>query len=190
MSLGICLWQFFLPSNSPRTIVRHFPYLETCLLWISLNFSIRLLRGTIHRSDVLGSRKQKKVGRYVPFSLFCMSLSSCTFSKDYFCGSYNFENPHTHTEYVPFSNPYTGLQVVKTDQLYQVQKRFGMYRFHIMDPIRFETDLRVTIQALGWREGGRYLSLQDDISSVAFWYQDLPCAPFPKLPDKDYLEII
>lgn len=65
-----------------------------------------------------------------------------------------------------------------------------MYRFHIMDPIRFETDLRVTIQALGWREGGRYLPLQDDISSVAFWYQDLPCAPFPKLPDKDYLEII
>lgn len=113
-----------------------------------------------------------------------------TGTEDYFCGSYNFENPHTHTEYVPFSTPYTGLQVVKTDQLYQVQKRFGMYRFHIMDPIRFETDLRVTIQALRWREGGRYLPLQDDISSVAFWYQDLPCAPFPKLPDKDYLEII
>lgn len=113
-----------------------------------------------------------------------------TGTEDYFCGSYNFENPHTHTEYVPFSTPYTGLQVVKTDQLYQVQKRFGMYRFHIMDPIRFETDLRVTIQALGWREGGRYLPLQDDISSVAFWYQDLPCAPFPKLLDKDYLEII
>ena len=25
---------------------------------------------------------------------------------------------------------------------------------HIMDPIRFEQDLRVTIQALGWRKGG------------------------------------
>lgn len=110
--------------------------------------------------------------------------------EDYFCGSYNFENPQTHDGYVPFSTPYTGLQVVNTDKLYQVQKRFGLYRFHIMDLIRFEKDLKVTIQALGWREGGRYLPLQDDISSVAFWYQDLPCAPFPKLPDKDYLEII
>lgn len=113
-----------------------------------------------------------------------------TGTEDYFCGAYNFEDPHTHAGYVPFSTPYTGLQVVRTDQLYQVQKRFGMYRFHILDPIRFETDLKVTIQALGWREAGRYLPLQDDISSVAFWYQDLPCAPFPELPDKDYLEII
>jgi hypothetical protein len=32
-----------------------------------------------------------------------------------------------------------------------------MYRWHITDPIRFEQDLRVTIQALGWRSGGRYL---------------------------------
>ena len=29
-----------------------------------------------------------------------------------------------------------------------------MYRWHIMDPIRFGSDLRVTIQALGWRSGG------------------------------------
>ncbi len=79
-----------------------------------------------------------------------------TGTEDYFCGSYNFENPQTHDGYVPFSTPYTGLQVVNTDKLYQVQKRFGLYRFHIMDPIRFEKDLKVTIQALGWREGGRY----------------------------------
>ena len=48
----------------------------------------------------------------------------------------------------------------------------------------------MTIQALGWRSGGRYLPMQDDISSVAYWYQQEPHAPFPKLPDKDYLEII
>jgi len=58
-----------------------------------------------------------------------------------------------------------------------------------MDPIRFERDLRVTIQALGWRSGWRYLPLQDDISSTAFWYQTEPHTPFPKLPDKDYLEV-
>ena len=65
-----------------------------------------------------------------------------------------------------------------------------MYRWHIMDPIRFETDLRVTIQALGWRSYGRYLPLQDDIASVAFWYQAEPHAPFPIFPDRDTLEVI
>ena len=59
-----------------------------------------------------------------------------------------------------------------------------------MDPIRFEKALKVTIQALGWRSGGRYLPLQDDIASVAFWYQTLPTVPFPALPDKDGLEVI
>lgn len=113
-----------------------------------------------------------------------------TGTEDYFCGSYDFEDPVSHSRYLPFSTPYTGLQVVHTDELYQSQRRFGMYRFHILDPIRFETDLRVTIQALGWREGRRYLPLQDDIASVAFWYQTMPGKEFPKLPDKDYLEII
>ena len=39
-------------------------------------------------------------------------------------------------------------------------------------------------------EGRRYLPLQDDISSVAYWYQTQPHAPHPKLPDVDYLEVI
>lgn len=65
-----------------------------------------------------------------------------------------------------------------------------MYRWHITDPIRFEKDLKVTIQALGWRDGGRYLPLQDDISSVAFWYQDQPVESMPELLDQDALEII
>jgi hypothetical protein len=113
-----------------------------------------------------------------------------TGTEDYFCGSYNFEDPISHDKYAGFSGPYTGLQVVRCDALYQSQRRFGLYRFHITDPIRFEEDARVTIQALGWREGGRYLPLRDDIASVAFWYQTLPTAPFPKLPDKDYLEVV
>jgi hypothetical protein len=65
-----------------------------------------------------------------------------------------------------------------------------MYRWHIADPIRFQEDIRVTIQALGWRSGGRYLALQDDIASVAYWYQALPTASFPILPGRDQLEII
>jgi hypothetical protein len=34
------------------------------------------------------------------------------------------------------------------------------------------------------------LQLQDDIASVAFWYQQLPSAPFEPLPNADALEII
>ena len=65
-----------------------------------------------------------------------------------------------------------------------------MYRWHLTDPIRFEEKLRVTIQALGWRSNFRYLPLQDDIASVAFWYQDKPAKNMPKLPDRDFLEVI
>ncbi len=113
-----------------------------------------------------------------------------TGTEDYFCGSYNFEDPVTHDRYVPFTTPYSGLhQVITPDALYQSQFRFGMYRWHIQDPVRFQSGLRVTIQALGWREGGRYLPLRDDLASVAYWYQTLPTAPFPTLPDKDSLEV-
>ncbi len=111
-----------------------------------------------------------------------------TGTEDYFNGSYDFENPERH-QYEEFTTPYSGLvQVLKPDGLYQSQQRFGLYRWHIPDPIRFGSDLRVTIQALGWRGGGRYLPLTDDISSVAFWYQTEPHAAFPKLPSKDELE--
>jgi hypothetical protein len=115
-----------------------------------------------------------------------------TGTEDYFCGSYNFDPGEQHNSgYVEFTTPYAGLpQVIRPDGNYRSQTRFGMYRWHIGDPIRFEQDLRVTIQALGWRQGGRYLPLQDDIASVAYWYQTLPAAPFPALPDRDYLEII
>jgi hypothetical protein len=113
-----------------------------------------------------------------------------TGTEDYFCGSYNFENQETR-QYQVFTTPYSGLhQVIRPDGVYSSQTRFGMYRWHITDPIRFNSDLKVTIQALGWRSGARYLPLQDDIASVAFWYQTLPTAKFPALPDRDYLEVI
>lgn len=113
-----------------------------------------------------------------------------TGTEDYFCGSYNFENKATR-QYQEFTTPYAGMpQVIRPDGLYNSQTRFGLYRWHIPDPIRFESDLRVTIQALGFRSDRRYLPLQDDIASVAYWYQSLPSAPFPALPDKDVLEII
>jgi len=110
-----------------------------------------------------------------------------TGTEDYFCGSYDFER---EGKYIEFCTPYTGLpQVIKPDGTYQSQQRFGLYRWHIPDPIRFEKDLKVTIQALGWMSGGRYQPLRDDIASVAFWYQTEPHKKFPALPSKDDLEI-
>ncbi len=113
-----------------------------------------------------------------------------TGTEDYFCGAYNFD-PNSDGNYREFCTPYAGLaKVCRSEGTYKACQRFSMYRWHICDPIYFKEDIKVTIQALGWRSGGRYLPLQDDISSVSFWYQDSICDSFPKLPDADYLEII
>src|SRR3954467_1141371 len=101
-----------------------------------------------------------------------------TGTEDYFGGAWNFDVPGQG--YTPFSTPFMGLpQVLRPDGLYRSQQRFGMYRWHVMDPIRFEADLRVTIQALGWRAGRRYLPLQDDIASTAFYYLDATSSDRP-----------
>jgi hypothetical protein len=121
--------------------------------------------------------------------LFCQAICG-TGTEDYFCGSYNFENPETK-QYQPFTTPHAGMpQVLRPDGVYQSQMRFGLYRWHCQGPVRFQQDIRITIQALGWRSGWRYLPLHDDIASVAFWYQILPSQPFPQLPSRDDLEII
>ncbi len=63
-----------------------------------------------------------------------------------------------------------------------------LYRWHIPDPVRFAKDLKVTIQALGFPSKGKFVPLDDDISSTAFWYQKEPHAKFPamlKLTDRD-----
>jgi hypothetical protein len=112
-----------------------------------------------------------------------------TGTEDYFLGSYDFEDPVSH-QYDTFTTPYSGLaQVIKPDGLYVTQERFGLYRWHIQDPIRFDKDLKVTIEDLGWRNGGRYLQQHSDISTVSFWYQTEPHNPFPKFPTKDELEV-
>lgn len=120
----------------------------------------------------------------------CFPTICGTGTEDYFCGSYNFENKTTK-QYEEYTTAYAGVpHIVRPDGVYQSQMRFSMYRWHLPDPIRFQKRLAVTIQALGWRSRQRYLPLQDDISSVAYWYQTLPSAPFPTLASPDELEII
>ena len=103
-----------------------------------------------------------------------------TGTEDYFGGAWGFG--------ANFSAPFLGYPRGECDG--RAGNRHALYRFHIMDPIRFESDFRATMQAIGWRGEGRYLPLQDDLSSVAYWYQTLPTAPFPEFPGRDECEVI
>ncbi len=96
-----------------------------------------------------------------------------TGTEDYFCGSYGFAEPYT-TAYAG-----TTLPANENDS---PPNFWSLYRWHIQDPICYDRELRVTIQALGWGKDGKYLKLSDDIASVAYWYQAEPHAPFPVLP--------
>lgn len=111
-----------------------------------------------------------------------------TGEEDYFCGSYGYNDREEKGKdlYDDFSSLYTGFYRSPGKDM---QRHFGQYRWHINDPIRFEKDLRVTIQSLGWQSEGRYLPLQDDLASVAYWYQVEPHNDFPALPAKDALII-
>lgn len=117
-----------------------------------------------------------------------------TGEEDYFCGSYGYngsrdENGIPHFE--EFNSPYTGFYYFLDDPEVSYQMKIGQYRWHILDPVRFKTGLKVTIQSLGWQSdgSGKYQHLQDDLASVAYWYQQEPHNPFPDLPSKDRLII-
>ncbi|MDO5661436.1 MAG: DUF2961 domain-containing protein [Brachybacterium sp.] len=112
-----------------------------------------------------------------------------TGTEDYFGGAWNFDVPGRG--YTEFSTPYLGMpQVIRPDGLYDSQQRFGMYRWHLADPIAFTSALTtVDIQALGWRSGRRYLPLRDDISSTAVFYLDRPATTRPPAPTFDSMEI-
>lgn len=88
-----------------------------------------------------------------------------TGSEDYFCGAWCYG--------AAFSNLYLGCPLRgehKTNALWNV------YRYHVEDPISFSKSLKATI------EHGHDNDRNDDFSSVAFWYQTEPHAPFPVLP--------
>lgn len=115
-----------------------------------------------------------------------------TGTEDYFCGAYCFSADlgNGKSGYKEYTTPYAGFHVFRPNGEGKSQTRFGMYRWHITDPIRFEKDLKVTIQALGWHSDRRYKTLTDDIASVAFWYQEEPHHKYPELPSRDELEVI
>ncbi|MEN8203784.1 MAG: glycoside hydrolase family 172 protein [Bacteroidota bacterium] len=115
-----------------------------------------------------------------------------TGEEDYFCGSYCYDHyldEEGVRQYVEFTSPYAGFYYFKDNPEISYETKIGQYRWHIKDPVRFESDLKVTIQSLGWTDEGRYKPLQDDMASVAYWYQQEPHNPFPDLPPKEKLMI-
>jgi len=100
-----------------------------------------------------------------------------TGTEDYFGADWGF--PAT------YSTPYVGnvlAQKNKASGVYEAGMGWSLYRWHVLDPINFHQDLKVTIQDLGWWPNGKYQPLDDDFASTAFWYQKEPHAPFPKFP--------
>ncbi len=116
-----------------------------------------------------------------------------TGEEDYFCGSYGYaerEGEDGYEIFTPFSTPYTGFHYFRDlEKRNNYRTMIGQYRWHIMDPVRFKKDLKITLQSLGWKDGGLYKHLEDDISSVAYWYQSEPHGKFPVLPEFGKLEI-
>jgi len=75
-----------------------------------------------------------------------------------------------------FCTPYHGLTLYSGTPDWPWKGKNSMYRFHIEDPIYFETSIRVTI------EHGHANNLSHDYSSTAYWYQTEPHKPQRPLP--------
>lgn len=95
-----------------------------------------------------------------------------TGTEDYFLASFGFP--------AVYSTAYSG-SVLPANENAAPPQKWSVYRWHIQDPVNFEKDLKVTIQALGWAPKYRLLK-KDMIATVAYWYQAEPHASFPKFP--------
>jgi len=104
-----------------------------------------------------------------------------TGTEDYFTGAWGFDGPPGKPEQA-FTGPFAGQPLCRLEP--NEVPRHGLYRWHVLDPVRFSRDLAVTIQALGWWPDGTFQPLQDDIASVGYWYQAEPHAAFPALPPR------
>jgi hypothetical protein len=107
---------------------------------------------------------------------------SSTGTEDYFGGAWSFSRDRkADRREQEFSTPYLGMPLAGIEDPAGA-RRYSLYRWHILDSIGFESDIRVTVQALGWWPHRKYQPLTDDIASVSYWYQNEPHAQFPTLP--------
>jgi len=76
----------------------------------------------------------------------------------------------------------------KWPDIFARANRHGLYRLYGDDPISFEGDLRITIQALSMdtsNKPSRYIKESYDMAATTFWYQAEEHAQFPELPNRD-----
>ncbi|HZW09051.1 MAG TPA: glycoside hydrolase family 172 protein [Phycisphaerales bacterium] len=103
-----------------------------------------------------------------------------TGTEDYFGGAWGFVMDHERDmRPTTYTTPYLGYPQAVYDSTAKLGPRIpshGLYRWHIPDPVRFERDLRVSIQTLGWWPNGKFQPLTDDLASTAFYYVDAPVA--------------
>ncbi len=92
-----------------------------------------------------------------------------TGSEDYFCNAWGFQKA--------FCNPYYGCPLL--EELPDRGSLTTVYRWHIPDPVRFSTHIRVTIEHLFSPK------VVNDYSSVAYWYQAEPIRQRAPLPPAD-----
>ncbi len=88
-----------------------------------------------------------------------------------------------NTAWVPkdtYKHPYFGY--ARQPQSIGWLGRAHAYRFHITDPVYFDTSLQFSI------EHGHNNNLSLDLASVAYWYQKEPHKPFPSLPGPEARE--
>ena len=115
-----------------------------------------------------------------------------TGTEDYFGGAWSFATQKDgKTVENTFCTPFLGYPYYSHHDTFlhndfhnddQLPQR-SFYRWHIMDPILFEKDIRVTIQQIGVYYGGLF-EREDDVASVAYWYQEEPHQPYGKLMDR------
>lgn len=94
-----------------------------------------------------------------------------TGTEDYFCAAWGMGL---------YQTPYHGCTLHLINDTFK-EPLVSMYRWHVLDPVRFRKSLKVTIQQIGWHNG--LFERSDDWSSTAFWYQAEPHNAFPPLPD-------
>ena len=117
-----------------------------------------------------------------------------TGTEDYFGGSWSFayqENGRTVEQ--NYCTPYMGYHYYSHHDTSthhychndDMLPQRSFYRWHIPDPICFEEDLKVTVQQIGVGHRGLF-ERQDDVASVAYWYQTEPHIAFkPLLPKQE-----
>ena len=116
-----------------------------------------------------------------------------TGTEDYFGGSWSFaKQVDGKTVEQNYCTPYMGYPYYSSHDeaihnLYHnddCMPMRGFYRWHIQDPICFDEDLKVTIQQIGVGYRGLF-ERQDDVASVAYWYQSEPHNSFSPLLKKE-----